>query len=99
MIKNLFDNWKTTSAGLAAITGSVVHLVFAVIHKTADESTWTTSVLGIFTGIGLLAAGDASKSKQDAQNLAQNAAKAIETGNTDLLKQAKDQSDQLNQKP
>lgn len=62
MLKNLLKNWKTTSAGLAMIISSVIHLVFAVLHNTADESTWTTAVMGIVGGVGLLAAGDSTTS-------------------------------------
>lgn len=60
MIKNLINNWKTTSAGLLMIIGSIVHLVFAVREKTADENTWTISLTAIVGGIGLIVAGDAS---------------------------------------
>lgn len=68
MIRNLLNNWKTTSAGVAAIVGAGVHLTFAIKNHTADESTWTTSLLSIATGVGLLAAGDAATSvtKQEA---------------------------------
>lgn len=60
MIKNALTNWKTTSAGLGLIVTSVVHLVFT--HKTADESTWTNSIIAIIGGVGLIAAGDATAS-------------------------------------
>lgn len=60
MIKNLIANWKTTSAGLIMIGGSIIHLVFAVRAKTANENTWTMTLTGIVGGVGLLAAGDAS---------------------------------------
>lgn len=88
MIKNLLTNWKTTSAGLAMIISSAVHLAYAVAHGTADESTWTTGLMGIVGGIGLVAAGDATASaaahdetKQAISALAQS----VKTGNTDVL--------------
>jgi hypothetical protein len=62
MFQNLLANWKTTSAGLAMIAGSVIHLIFKIKSKTADESTWNTTVLAVLAGVGLLAAGDAAKS-------------------------------------
>src|SRR5689334_5565942 len=65
MMQHLFDNWKTSSAGLVMIIGAVVHLVFGIIDHKADETMWTTSLGAIVGGIGLIAAGDASKSRQD----------------------------------
>ena len=41
---------------------AVIHLVFMVRANTADESTWTTTLLAAIGGIGLIAAGDAAKS-------------------------------------
>lgn len=60
MIQNALKNWKTTSAGIGLIITAVVHLIFT--HKTADENTWTTSLLSIMAGVGLIAAGDATAS-------------------------------------
>lgn len=62
MIKNLFNNWKTTSAGIALIITNTVHLVFAVRNHTSDENTWIFSLTAIVGGIGLIFAGDASQS-------------------------------------
>lgn len=62
MIKNMFKNWKTTSSGLTMIIGSAVHLVFAVKSKSADENTWTISLLAIVAGVGLIFAGDSAVS-------------------------------------
>lgn len=64
MIKNLVTNWKTTSAGLTMIVGSVVHLVFSVKSGSANENTWTIALTAMIGGIGLLLAGDASVSVQ-----------------------------------
>lgn len=58
MLKNLLNNWKTTSAGATMIIGSVVHLVFT--YKTANENTWTIALIAILGGVGLIFAGDAS---------------------------------------
>ena len=58
-MKNLLDNWKTTSAGLTMIIGSTVHLVFSVRDGSANENTWTISLTAILGGIGLIYAGDA----------------------------------------
>ena len=44
------------------IATAVIHLIFMVKAKTADESSWTTAVLAIMGGVGLIAAGDAGKS-------------------------------------
>lgn len=69
MIKQLLVNWKTTSAGLVMIIGSIVHLIFAVRSGTATEGVWTASLTAIVAGAGLILAGDAaaSVSKVDAE--------------------------------
>ena len=87
MIKNLTYNWKTTSVGLGMILGSIIHLVFAVTGHTATEGVWTASASAIIGGIGLLAAGDASKSqtKDDAAKVQIQTAVAIKTGDTSIL--------------
>lgn len=63
-MKNLFTNWKTTSAGLTMIGGSIIHLVFAVKGGRADENTWTIAFGLVVGGAGLIFAGDASQSVQ-----------------------------------
>ena len=62
MMQNLLKNWKTTSAGLVMIGGSIVHLVFAVKAGTANENTWTLTITAVVGGLGLIFAGDASQS-------------------------------------
>lgn len=89
-IANLITNWKTTSAGLSMIIGSGVHLIFAVQRGTANENTWTTSLLAIITGIGLLAAGDAGKSAtkdelKEVKDATLLNSTAIKTGDTSML--------------
>lgn len=90
-IQNLIRNWKTTSAGLTMIAGSIIHLVFKMLAHSADEATWNISIIGIIGGVGLILAGDASASA-DAKQLEtvkrQMAAvpQAIDTGDTTLLK-------------
>lgn len=59
-MKKLLSNWKTTSAGLTLIVGSLVPLIFAVKNGTANENNWTTTILAIIGGCGLMFAGDAS---------------------------------------
>lgn len=54
-IANLLRNWKTTSAGVLSIAGSVVHLIFS---RPLDETKVMAGITGILLGIGLLAAGD-----------------------------------------
>jgi len=100
MIKQLLVNWKTTSAGLTLLIGAWVHLAFALKNHTADETTWTTTLLATVSGIGLILAGDSDKSatKEEAKALtavvAQNSAAiqvtpaAIATGDTSLITKA-----------
>ena len=59
-MKNLIANWKTTSAGLLMIGGSIIHLVFAIHSKSANENTWTLTLTAVVGGFGLMFAGDAS---------------------------------------
>jgi hypothetical protein len=58
MIKNLLNNWKTTSAGITAIVTAAVHLAFAIHSRALTETDCTASIIAIVTGIGLMAAGD-----------------------------------------
>lgn len=85
-IDNLLTNWKTTSLGLTTILGVVIHLIFALRSGTATEGVWTATSVGIVTGIGLLAAGDASQGKKRVDDLADKAALAIESGDTAHLR-------------
>lgn len=62
MLKTALANWKTTSAGLAMIIGSVIHLIFTARSGQANENTWTAGVLSVVAGLGLIFAGDASAS-------------------------------------
>lgn len=55
-MKNLFTHWKTTSAGILAITGSVLTLVYGGLNPT----TITAAVTGILTGLGLIFASDST---------------------------------------
>ena len=63
-IQRLITNWKTTSAGIIMIAGSIVHLVFSVKASNANENTWTITITAIVGGLGLLLAGDATASVQ-----------------------------------
>ena len=71
MIKQLLQNWKTTSAGLVMIVGSVIHLVFAVRAGNATEGVWTASLTAILAGIGLIFAGDSAQSAKQVQDAKQ----------------------------
>ena len=51
-------SWKTTSAGISAIAGSLIVLVFAVINKNVTAELLTGIVTGLLTGIGLIFAKD-----------------------------------------
>lgn len=62
MLQTLRANWKTTSAGLAMIIGSGVHMGFAIAQKKLDEQTLTNGLLLVVGGVGLIVAGDASSS-------------------------------------
>ncbi len=62
MIQNLLANWKTTSAGLGMAAAAIIHLAFMVKAGTANENAWTTAILSVIGGVGLVAAGDAGKS-------------------------------------
>lgn len=58
MLQVALKNPRTTLLGLSMIIGATVHLVFACIHRTADEQTWINSLMGIATGLGFLLSGD-----------------------------------------
>ena len=58
MIQKLLRNWKTSSIGILAIVGAIIHLIFEIKAKTATEQTWTLTIGGIVTGIGFLVSKD-----------------------------------------
>jgi hypothetical protein len=62
MLQTLFKNWRTTSAGATAVITGVVHLGFAVYHKQLTEADVAVTLIAIFGGAGLIAAGDAQQS-------------------------------------
>lgn len=87
-MSNLLSNWKTTSAGILSIAASIVHLVFSIKNGHNDESVWMTAITGILIGVGLLAAGDASKSKEDVAKVDRKLDQtvvAVSTGDTSIL--------------
>jgi hypothetical protein len=86
----MLKNWRTTSAGLTMIIGATIHLIFAVRAHTADENTWTTSLLAVAGGMGLIFAGDGATSATKEEAGAVNAkvdlvTSAIQTGDTSML--------------
>ena len=86
--QNLTANWKTTSAGLLLVIGSVIHLVFATKSGKADEGTWTASMTGIVGGLGLIFARDSSQSNKTVAELQAQLDvhdAAIRTGDTSIL--------------
>ncbi len=85
MIKNLFSNWKTSAAGITMIALAVVHHVFMLKAGTADETSWTRTITAVIGGIGLISAGDASRSKQDVDSAKADVKTAITTGDTSVL--------------
>lgn len=90
MITNLTKNWKTTSVGATMVGGAIIHLVFAIKNKTADENTWTITFGAIIGGLGFVFAGDADKSatKDEVQVVATNVQAvndAVRTGDTSML--------------
>ena len=48
------------------VSGAIIHLVFAVLAKTADENSWTIAIGAIVGGVGLLFAGDSKVSEEAA---------------------------------
>lgn len=59
MIKSLLTNWKTSSAGILMVGGSLIHLGYQIYQKTANENTWQGCLVGLVSGLGLIFAGDA----------------------------------------
>lgn len=61
-MNNLVQNWKTSSAGIVLILTGLIHLGYGLFNKTITEQDFTTTMISIVTGIGLIVAGDGSKS-------------------------------------
>lgn len=58
----LLANWKTTSAGLAAIAGALGDILTSASHGQFTPN-FGVDMSAIVAGIGLIFAGDASASK------------------------------------
>lgn len=69
-------SWKTFSAGVVTIVGSVTGLVFAIKNKSLNEGVITGCATGILTGLGLVFARDNNVSSVDVgiQGVTTNAA-------------------------
>lgn len=61
---NLINNWKTSSAGIVLILTGLIHIGFGILHKSINETDFTTTMVSIVTGVGLIVAGDGSKSAE-----------------------------------
>lgn len=81
----IFQNWKTTSAGLGAIVTATVPLVAAIVEHNSTQGLWIASLSGIITGIGLIFAGDASAGEKRVDALQDKVKTAIETDDTSHL--------------
>lgn len=84
MLQHILTNWKTTSAGIVAILGSVIHLIFSIKAGSANENTWTIVITAVLTGVGLIFAGDAGASATKVETEAIKT--AVVTGDTSILK-------------
>lgn len=58
-MKNIFQNWKTTSAGIVLIVSAVVTYLYGMKHGGLTPETITAAVTQFLAGIGLIFAGDA----------------------------------------
>lgn len=65
-MKQLVNNWKTSSIGITLISGSIVHLVFKVKSGHSAEGDWNAAIMGIVAGLGMIFAGDASATQPPA---------------------------------
>lgn len=58
----ILANWKTTSAGITAIVGAIVGLIYAP-HPLTPEVI-TASVTAFLLGLGMIFARDGNKSSE-----------------------------------
>jgi hypothetical protein len=87
-LQNLSANWKTSSAGIVLIMTGLIHLVFGLIHKNITEQDFTTTMVSIITGVGLIVAGDASKSVANHDETLKeldNIKSAMRSGDTSII--------------
>ncbi len=92
MLRNLFHNWKSTSAGITLIVGAIIHIIFLVLKKTpVTEADVMLAVGGILGGIGMIATADASQLRSVQQQMLQ-VPNAINSGNTAVLEKKIQQS-------
>lgn len=58
-VPNIVINWKTSSAGMAAILTAVADLLNAYVHKTVPN--WGADMPAIIVGLGLIFSKDHDK--------------------------------------
>ena len=58
-------SWKTTSLGLAAILGVLVHLGFALKNDTLTEADLTLQIPILLGGLGLIFSRDNNKTSKE----------------------------------
>ena len=57
----MFKDWKTTSAGLLAIFGAVVSIVYAAMAGSVSPELLVTAFGSILAGVGLMFAKDSTQ--------------------------------------
>ena len=59
---SFFVNWKTTSAGLAAILVAIGSVFTSLSHGALDQTAVVTAATAVIAGLGLVFAKDANVS-------------------------------------
>ena len=98
MIKNILTHWRTSLPGFTALVTSLVTLGAMIIEHTATQSTITASLVGAFTGLGLLFSQDYTQGQKahqesqdqikDLQSKVNMVPSAIQTGDTSQIQRA-----------
>ncbi len=94
ILLNWQKNWKTTSMGLSALIGAIVHIIFLLRRATpVTEAEVVLAVGGILAGVGFLVAGDSSQSAdkgelKEVQKQIEQVPHAINSGDTTFLEKS-----------